>query len=172
MEYWDAYDRFRKPLGYTIRRGDSIPKGARHLVVHMIYHNSMGELLVQRRAEEKELAPGLWALTGGAAAAGETSEAACVRETEEELGFTPDMGDAELSISFVTHDAIVDVYVIKADVALDDLRLQESEVAEARWLDRAEFLSLVRDKERFWQYRYMDMLVKMLDEAEHIWKRA
>lgn len=172
MEYWDAYDRFRRPLGYRIRRGDPIPKDARHLVVHMVYFNSKGEILVQRRADHKELAPGLWAFTGGSATAGESSVDACVRETQEEMGFVPDMREAELSISFVTRDAIVDVYVIKADVAIGDLRLQKTEVAEARWVGRKELLSLARDRESFWEYRYMDMLVRMLDEAEHIWNRT
>jgi mutator protein MutT len=172
MEYWDAYDRFRKPLGYRIRRGDPISKEARHLVVHMVYYNSRGEVLVQRRADDKELAPGLWAFTGGAATAGETSAVACVRETEEEMGFTPDMGEAELTFSYVKRDAIVDVYVIKADVEIEDMRLQKSEVAEARWLNRDELISLARDRERFWQYRYMDMLLRMLDEAEYIWNRT
>lgn len=172
MEYWDAYDKFRRPLGYQIKRGDPIPAEARHLVVHMVFYNSKGEILVQRRADDKDLAPGMWAFTGGSAMAGENSAAACVRETREEMGFTPDMLEAELSISFVTRDAIVDVYVIKADVAIGDLRLQKTEVAQARWMGREELLLLARDRERFWQYRYMDMLVRMFDEAEYIWKRA
>ena len=171
MEYWDAYDKNRNPLGYTIPRGDIADKNVRHLVVHMAYYNAKGEILVQRRADDKELAPGLWALTGGAVIAGETSFQACVRETEEEMGFTPDMATAEIPISFVTRESIVDVYVIRAEVPLSELRLQKSEVAEAAWLSRDAFIALAHDRRQFWQYRYMDMLIRMFDEAEHIWNR-
>jgi hypothetical protein len=37
-------------------------------------------------------------------------------------------------------------YTGVADVALDDLRLQEDEVSEARWVPHAELLSWMREK--------------------------
>ncbi len=172
MEYWDAYDQFRKPLGYRIRRGDPIPDGAMHLVVHMLYYNSQGEVLVQRRSNDQEFGAGLWFLTVGSALAGETSRDACLRETQEELGFTPDLASAEIPITTTIRQNIVDVYVIRADVAITDMHLQRSEVAEVAWLDRAAFVALVHDRKKFCEIHYLDLLVQLLDEAGYIWNRS
>jgi mutator protein MutT len=170
MEYWDAYDKFRRPLGYKIRRGDPIPAEARHLVVHMVYYNSKGEVLIQRRAETKAFGAGLWSITGGSATTGETSAEACVRETEEEMGFSPDMAEAALTLSFVTREAIVDMYVIKADIPAENLVLQEAEVAEAMWVGRAELETLARDENLFWPASYPEMILPMLDRGGYVWK--
>ncbi len=172
MEFWDAYDRTRRPLGYTIFRGAQMRPGEMILVVHMAYFNSRGEILVQRRADDKDYKPGIWGFTAGAVLAGETSAQACERETWEELGFRPDMETAMIPISFMTLDAFVDVYAIRADVELSDMRLQKTEVAEAAWLNRKAFIALAQDKHKFWQYRYMDMLIGMFDETEGIWKAS
>ena len=169
MEQWDAYDRLRRSMGYTIQRGAAKRRGEMNLVVHIAYYNSRGEILVQRRADDKDYKPGIWAFTAGAVIAGETSAQACVRETKEELGFLPDMETAMLPISFMTPDAFVDVYAIHADVELSDMRLQKSEVAQVAWLNREAFLALARDKHRFWQYHYMDMLIRIFDETDGIW---
>jgi len=172
MEKWDAYDRFRNKLGYELVRGEKIPEGAKHIVAHMIFYNSKGQLLLQRRSETKELAPGVWAFAGGSALAGETTADACMRETQEEMGFIPDMSEAEIAVSYSRWDHIVDVYLIKTEVSVDELVLQEEEVAEARWFDRDEFLEIVKDESRFWQYGYMDMIIKYLDELPYVWGNA
>ena len=86
MEKWDAYDRFRRKLGFELVRGEAIPDGARHLVAHMVFYNDNGEILLQRRSDNKDLAPGVWAFTGGSALAGEDTMAACIRESREEMG--------------------------------------------------------------------------------------
>lgn len=172
MEKWDAYDRFGDKLGFEITRGEPIPPNARHLVAHMIYVNREGKFLLQRRADDKELAPGLWALTGGSALSGEDSRAACIRETEEELGFTPDMRNAEVFLTYHTPEAIVDVYMIYADIDCSELKLQEAEVAEAKWLALDELKALAADKHRFWQYRYLNMLFRYCEECESLWKQG
>ena len=167
-EKWDAYDRFRRKLGYEIVRGEPIPAEVRHLVVHMIYYNSNGEILLQRRSEEKDLAPGVWAFTGGSALAGEDSLAACVRETVEEMGFSPDMSTAELILSYVRKDSFTDVYLIKADISIDQLTLQPEEVAEAGWFSKRDFEALICDKDRFWQYSYLPVVSKYITEMGYL----
>ena len=168
-EKWDAYDKFGKKLGFELIRGEAIPEGVRHLVVHMIYYNSRGEILLQRRSDTKDLAPGVWAFTGGSAIAGENSHDACIRETEEEMGFMPDMTAAERIVSYSRKDSIVDVYLIKTDVGIDELTLQPEEVAEAGWFNRDEFCELIGMNGKFWGYDYTDMVLKYLTEMRYIY---
>ena len=58
-----------------------------HKVVHVIVFNSKGDLLLQKRSMNKDVAPGKWDTSiGGHVSANETIDAALKRESEEELG--------------------------------------------------------------------------------------
>ena len=164
MELWDAYDDRRHLIpGVTLVRGEPIPRGMNHLVVHAWYINPRGELLIQQRAFDRPLAPGLWFCTGGSALRGEDTAAACVRETEEELGFTPDMENALLPVSLKEPDFFTDVYMIPTDLPLSALRLQTSEVADAKWAAVEEIDQMLAGG-RFWHARYHDMLMQFVRE--------
>ena len=86
-EFWDLFDESRRPAGRTHRRGDRIPEGLYHLVVHAWIAAPTGRLLFSRRQAGRP-DEGLWERTGGSALAGETSLEAAKRETEEELGIS------------------------------------------------------------------------------------
>jgi len=60
-----------------------------HRVVHVLVFNDRGELLLQKRSMNKDVAPGKWDTSvGGHVNAGETIHEALKREMEEELGIT------------------------------------------------------------------------------------
>jgi len=86
MELWDVYDRNRKPLGRTHRRGNLLAKGEYHISVFVWVFNSAGEVLLTKRSPEKPSFPNMWAMTGGAVLAGEDSLHAVQRELFEETG--------------------------------------------------------------------------------------
>ena len=88
MELWDLYDKDRRPLGRTHQRGLPVPPGAYHLAVIVVILNPKGEVLLTRRAPEKDACPGWWENTGGSVLAGETSLEAITRELREETGAT------------------------------------------------------------------------------------
>ena len=164
MELWDAYDDQRRLIPDThLVRGEPIPKGMNHLVIHAWYINPEGRLLIQQRAFDRPLAPGLWFCTGGSALQGEDTRTACVRETEEELGFSPDMSHALMPISLKGTDYFTDVFMIPTDIDLSSLRLQEAEVADAKWASLDEIDRLLAEG-KFWHARYHEMLMRFVHE--------
>ena len=61
-----------------------------HAVVHVIVTNAAGEILLQKRAATKDVAPDKWDTSvGGHVAPGEQPEDAARREMQEELGVRP-----------------------------------------------------------------------------------
>lgn len=164
MELWDAYDAMGRKTGEILVRGEKVPAGLYHLVAHIWYRNKKGELLVQRRALERELAPGLWACTGGSATRGEDIEAALIRESREEMGITPDLSSAMHVLSYTTADCYTRVYIVPFDGDVSDLTLQKEEVMDAKWITVQELESLIGKGDVFWQYRYLDLLVRFLRE--------
>jgi len=60
-----------------------------HRVVHVLVFNSKGELLLQKRSMNKDVAPGKWDTSvGGHINSGESLDEAVKREMQEELGIT------------------------------------------------------------------------------------
>lgn len=135
MELWDLYDENGCLTGETMRRGEKTPPNRYHRVVEVLFLNSRGEILLQKRALQKKLYPDiLWYPTGGAVLAGETVEQACRREVEEELGFSPDMEHARLLSHEVQHGFMRDLFLIRQDMPVENMRFQEGEVDGALWL--------------------------------------
>ena len=66
-------------------------------VVAGVLQDARGRILLARRTEGRDLA-GLWEFPGGKREAGETAEAALVRELHEELGIEVELGAALISV--------------------------------------------------------------------------
>ena len=92
-----------------------------------------------------------------------------MREGEEEMGFPINPEDMELIISFRYMKSFNDVYLVKTDVGINDVHVQESEVAEAAWLDRESFLKLMKDPEKAYQHQFNELLFRILDTDPRIW---
>lgn len=105
------YNSTGEKLDETVFRGDEVPENTYHLVVHIIIKNSNGDYLIQKRLDNKELLPGLWAFTGGSATVGETSEIAALRELSEETGIYLNVGDLKFITRLLRGNNLADIMV-------------------------------------------------------------
>ena len=146
FERWDLLDENGSFLGKTVVRNKAQFKpGEYHLVVHIWVISGDGKVLLQRRSDTKKLMPGEWAATGGAAISGEDSFTAASRELYEELGIKSDKSTLKQVLRLKRRNSLLDIWMIKSDLTVEDLKLQESEVAEAKWVTLEEFKTMVKE---------------------------
>lgn len=142
MELFDAVDVNGVKLGFDIVRGDKHPKGVYHKVVQVFTFNQNGQLLVTLRHPDKIF--GLfWEITAGSVLKGETELQGAVRELEEETGITVAQNELHLLHTLTETDALWYVYWVKTTVNEDEIRYQEGETIDHRWIDALEFLRLL-----------------------------
>lgn len=65
MELWDVYDINRNKTGKTVVRGEGLPEGGYHLVVHVCIIGSDGRMLIQQRQPFKHGFSNLWDVSAG-----------------------------------------------------------------------------------------------------------
>ncbi len=97
-------------------------------------------LLVQ---EKQEKVYGLWNLPAGHVDRGETIEQAAVREVHEETGYEVKLGE-QIGIF---HEAINKpvIHIFDSEILTGDLKIQENEILDAKWLSKKEIESLRDD---------------------------
>ena len=167
-EIWDIFNENGVLTGKTAVRGRSFLKpGEYHLVVHIWVVSPDGKFLIQRRSERKKLMPGEWAATGGAAISGESSFTAARRELFEELGIKSNEDTLKQIFHLKRRNSFLDAWLIVANPEIDSLKLQESEVAEAKWVDADELKKMIK-LGRFHNYgkEYFQKLFESTDILE------
>ncbi|MEM6718606.1 MAG: NUDIX domain-containing protein [Bacteroidota bacterium] len=166
MEQWDIYDQYRIKTGKVVNRGDKLNADEFHMVIHVAIINSNNELLIQHRQPFKKGWPNLWDVTvGGTVEAGENSQQAATRELFEELGYSHDFTNVRPSFTVNFQTGFDDYYILKAEVDLAELKLQESEVQAVKWATKAEIYEMIHNK-KFISYHLsvIDMLFDMKDQ--------
>ena len=138
----DEHDRVVR----TVTRREMRAGRLRHRAVSIAVLSSDGRLLVHRRADTKDVWPGMWDLAaGGVVGAGESYEEAARRELAEELGVTVDAMEDLGSGSF-TDDAVDLVgrgYRCTHD---GPFTFTDGEIAEVRWVTGAELAALLAEQ--------------------------
>ena len=160
-EYWDLYDGAGRLTGEKHLRGTAVPTGCFHKVVHIWIQNGKGELLMQKRSDTVDNCPGVWATTGGSVQAGEDPLTTAVRELSEELGITVSTEELQYCLMVRRKNAFCYVYVLRKDVAVDALTLQECEVAAAEWMTLEQIDCMVAERTMH-RYVYWEILENYL----------
>lgn len=147
MEKWDLYTKYKEKTGKEHIRGERIPDGFYHLVVHVWIRNSKGEYLISQRSADRPTFPLMWECVGGSVLMGENSIDGALREVKEEVGLDlkPETGRILFTKIRSAFNDIVDVWLFEygGDLHLDDATTDE--VADCRWMTVSEIKKLYED---------------------------
>lgn len=157
MEIWDVLDSDGNLIQKTISSEDetALGEGMYHLGADVWIINSENKILIQKRSKKKKNQPGVWAMTGGSVIKGETSLEAIKREVKEELGIELDTDKAIKIKHYRKGNVWLDEYLVKQNIDLNNVVLQEEEVCEVRFATFNEIENLLQCKQFItdrWEY--------------------
>lgn len=143
METWDLYNSRGEHQCISIQRGEAIPVGYYHRIIHVWIFNERNEFLIQQRAMHLTWFPGRWATTTGSVVSGESDlELAAYREVNEELGLGKTQIVLELVNELIVGHSIVTIFkAFLPSYMLQQLKINE-EVADVRWMRKSKIEEL------------------------------
>lgn len=142
MELVDLLNDKKELTGETCER-NSVPEGKYRLSIHIWIVNDKNEILIQQRSASRKMFPNMWTNTGGACIAGETSIETVFRELKEELNVIPNIDNLELIASYKRKKDYVDVWLLKQNIKIKDLKFNDNEVQAAKWITIEEWKKLL-----------------------------
>lgn len=157
MEYLDVLDKNGKKTGVKKLRSEIHRNGDWHQCVHVWIVNSKGELLLQKRANNKETNPGKWDISSAChVVAGEDLATAAVRETKEELGVDILREDLSHLISYKyqsTHNddtyinnGFFETFVVFKNIPVQDIKFQKEEISAVKYMLFRKLKKKIADK--------------------------
>lgn len=162
MEYFDIYNENGTPTGEKIERSIAHEKGILHAAVHIyVYriHNGKYEILLQKRADDKDSFPSCWDTScAGHVTSGDSFEETVLKELSEELGIKADINDITLAFDQVVEKINVfysktfidreynKVYTLYYDVPEASLTFQKEEISALKWMDADSILKELDSK--------------------------
>lgn len=162
MEHFDIYDEKGNPTGETIERSLAHEKGVLHAAVHIYVYRTVNgrcEILLQKRADDKDSFPSCWDTScAGHVSAGDSFEYTALKELGEELGI-------KTGLSSLTHafDQLVEkinvfygktftdreynkVYLLHYDAPETAFSFQKEEISALKWMDADSLLFELENK--------------------------
>lgn len=148
MEFIDVLDENGKKMGIVRNRELIYKNGDWHRTVHVWLLNSKNELLIQKRASDKETFPNLWAISiAGHVRSGEDALSTAIREIKEEIGLdiSPNMltflfdikRNQKYKNGFLNvHDTI---YLLEYNLDINNTNIQEEELTDIKFINYLEF---------------------------------
>ena len=163
MEFVDKFDNKRQALNKVTERQEKVD-GEYRQSVHVWIQNSKGEFLIQKRSPNKTNFPNMWSQTGGGVEEGEITLQAALRECKEELGIDINIKHIELILSFKRKYDFVDVWLVRENIDISNLVLQEEEVSDVKWATIDEIRTLMKSSKLAKSIDiYFDMFINLID---------
>ena len=149
-EKLDIYDENRIKTGKIIERKEDIPLKKNELVLAVqcwIINNKNKILLTQRKIEKKY--GGMWEPTSGLVISGENSMQGIKRELKEEIGVEIEDKDLKLLKTVIGERTIRDIYIINKNIDIGDIKFNDGEVINAKYVTIEELKKMIDDGEAF-----------------------
>jgi len=157
-ELIDLLDANGNATGNSAMKSEAHAKGLWHCSVHVWIFNSRGEVLLQKRALNKDAYPGLWDISSaGHVSAGETAEQAAVREVGEELGLKVRPSNLKkLEVRKLENEPKPDfhnkehvhIYLLRFDGSVKKLKLQKEELDDVKFVPLDKYEADLKDSEK------------------------
>ena len=168
------------PLGKTAMKSKAHKMGLFHATVHIWLYTKEGELLIQKRAVNKDTHPGLWDTSvAGHIGAGESIIDSAIREVKEEIGLTitgKDLKKIGVFKSIQKHSKELiycefhHTFLSKLKIPLEKLIKQKSEIDDLKLISNIQFKKELNDKELSKQYvpHSIEYYTKILNEITQL----
>lgn len=163
--------------GEAITRAEIHKKGLWHRATIVCIVNSDNEILLQRRSESREKHSGLWDLSVAShVQAGGDSVSTAVREINEEIGvqieYRAQVKDFRFLTSFRNKQTIgdfienqfYDLFVIRRDIAIEDLNYNDDEVMDAKWVNYTGLQKLIKEGVLHPRLEWVDEVVNYINK--------
>ena len=144
MELVDIYNNKHEKLNYTKGKKELID-GEFRLSCFVWIINDNDEILIQQRLSTAKNCPNMWETASGGAIAGEDSINGALRELNEELGIACNKDELQFIGSYARINDFVEIFLLKSNISIKNLKLQEDEVQDAKWVSIDEFINMVKD---------------------------
>lgn len=174
-ELIDILDEQGNITGNTCMKSKAHLKGYWHLCIHVWLYTKEGEVLIQKRIQTKDTFPNKWDISvAGHVGAGENLHSAAQREVLEEVGLSVNLNDLQFIGNFfidIKHNEfLIDreychVYITELKNSIEDLCLQEEEVAEVELIPLSELKERLVEKEEFNFVPYSEDYFSLIFEA-------
>ena len=160
--------------GEVITKNEAHKSGIWHGSIHvLIVNKDKTKTLLQKRCAEKKLYPNMWDIAvGGHISAGEDDITSAKRELEEELGLNPDdliLNKIDRITEMFDNNGVksneyVSVFVVYADIDINNIKLQAEEVSEAKWCTKEELNTFIENKTIIPHVREYEILNDILND--------
>ncbi|MCX2681521.1 NUDIX domain-containing protein [Galbibacter sp. EGI 63066] len=154
-ELVDILDSEGNPTGKVLLKSEAHKKGLFHPTVHIWIYTEDGKILIQKRAANKKTYPNRWDVSvAGHITAGEHPLSSAIREIEEEIGLSINENELEKTgiyrSSRVHSKDLIDcefhhIYIVELKVPIEQLKIQESELAAIKLVNVDTYLSAMND---------------------------
>lgn len=130
-------------------------EGLWHRIAYGFIFDESNNVLLQKRANHK-LSSGKWDKTiGGHVETGESSYRTLLRKAKEEIGISLSPNEIEhfgcalsdFSEGAITCHIFAEGYIIKKNINIDSLKINEDEIEELRWFKKEEILEMIKNKD-------------------------
>lgn len=156
-ELFDILDENGNKTGIQKTKKEMHEQGLWHQAVHVWIFNSKGEILLQKRAKDKDYWPDLWDISAaGHISAGETVKQAVVREIKEEIGIKVSLSQLK-KMEIRKHEKHIDeinyhnkefdhVFLFRFDGDISKLKFEDKEVEGVKFISIKQLEKELKDQ--------------------------